>query len=111
MDLFIFKSNSRSKVLQLIKDINVEILSLQMQWKKRSLIPREGEPDFIMNERHHKSNSNNTSSTKKIQIQACSQPKIISKKIIFEQIIRYFNVPKSVLKLCLANEILNMMPK
>lgn len=52
MDLFIHLNQiPDQKVLQLIKDINVEILSLQMQMEeivKRSLIPREeGEPDFI----------------------------------------------------------------
>ena len=52
MDLFIHLNQiPDQKVIQLIKDINVEILSLQMQMEeivRRSLIPREeGEPDFI----------------------------------------------------------------
>lgn len=52
MDLFInLNQIPDQKVVQLIKEINVEILSLQSQMEeivKRSLIPREaGEPDFI----------------------------------------------------------------
>ena len=52
MDLFIHLNQiPDQKVVQHVKDINVEIVSLQMQMEeivKRSLIPREeGEPDFI----------------------------------------------------------------
>lgn len=52
MDLFIHLNQiPDTKVIQYVKDINQEIVSLQMQLEeiiRRSLIPREaGEPDFI----------------------------------------------------------------